>query len=653
MKNYACIAVGINQYEFLEPLSYAQQDAETLHGFLVNKTNFLAEQCLLLSDNISAPIWEQPSYPSRDNILDLIENFCQNQLTAENFLWYFFSGYGTSYKSQDYLIPIDGNPQQLEGTGISIRKLLENLKKSPVAEVLVILDIKHSHLIGMNNQFGTQTVELAKELEIPLLLSYSNSNEVSSETSALRLGCFTAALLEGLSLGQCTIIKNLDNFLSNRLPELCTQYFQPKQNSLMIVNPPEKINQIIVPEKIQVDDSSSLDKLGLIVNSLESSTKNKKVSNSVTKSLSSDNTKIDMVNGNQNQNTKTNNNRIQDQENSQNNITKVEMSENISQNISSDRYFLPKLIAGSSLTSLALLLGVFLTNKSIFMGEKVVAEGNLSPINTEENTSSEVNLSPSPVVSSSSSSEVNLSPSPVVSSSEIEEPTTSPNLNKDSKKQEKNQPLPNQIPNQKILSEAVTLLDSVSASSLSQAIIKASQIPQNDPLYPQAQNQIERWSLTILDIANGRALKGNHSNAINAAKLVPRNIKPIYQEAQLAIGEWEQQVAKQNKSNEDFNVKLINSAKEMIQPGQASSYIKAINEARKISSGESQYEEAQKLINQWSNTIFSIAKVRAKNNNLSEAILAVELVPYGTPSYESAQKALSDWKKQQKTKKPN
>ena len=100
MNNYASIAIGINQYEFLEPLSYAQQDAETLHNFLRNEGNFSAEQCLLLSDNASTPIWEQPTYPSRENILDIIESFCQNQLQVENCLWYFFSGYGISYENQ-------------------------------------------------------------------------------------------------------------------------------------------------------------------------------------------------------------------------------------------------------------------------------------------------------------------------------------------------------------------------------------------------------------------------------------------------------------------------------------------------------------------------------------------------------------------------
>lgn len=629
MKNYACIAVGINQYEFIQPLSYAKQDAEELHSFLLNETNFSSEQCLLLTESNLLPIWEQPTYPSKENILDLIEDFCQNQLQKENFLWYFFSGYGVVHQNQDYMMPIDGNPKDPETTGISITKLLETLTMSPTGEVLVILDINHNHLMGMDNQVGVQTVEVARELEIPLLMSCS-PQQISSETSALRLGFFTAAIIEGLRYRKCTTLKELDNFLSNRLPELSTQYLQPKQNHLIMVNSAEKMNRTILPQKIYDDSNSTKEKESLIVDSLVASTTKKQILKSVKTPLTNI-TKIDMVNGN-----KSHNHQIESQINSKNNIyIKAEMSENISQNINSDKYFLQKLIVGSSLTFLVLLLGVFLTNKPIFTGTQAVGVGTLPGTKTE--------------MEEDASSEVTLSTLPVVSSSESQSQEKTDIAKEGSGKQEENQAPANQL----ILSEAITELDSVTASSFSKAIIKASQISQSDPLYPEAQNQIERWSLTILDIASGRALKGDFDGAINTAELVPMNVRPIYQEAQLAIAEWQPQVIQQKKANKGFNEALLKTAKEKIKPGLASSYIEAISDARKVLPGEPKYEEAQKLIAQWSNTIFSIAKVRAKNNNLSEAILAVELVPYGTPAYESAQQALASWKNQQKTKKKN
>ncbi|MEB3341113.1 peptidase C14 [Okeania sp.] len=606
MKNYASIAIGINQYEFLEPLSYAQQDAEALHNLVVNERNFAPERCFLLSDNISGEC-----QPNKESILNITEKFCQNELQVEDCLWYFFSGYGVRFQNQDYLIPVDGNLIDPEATGISIRKLLENLIKSPVGEVLVMLDIKHSSLADVDNKFGVQALEIAKDLEIPLLLS-CHANQISDETSRLRLGFFTAAILEGLNSEKCITLKNLDDFLSSRLPELCTEYLRPKQNHLIMVNPTDKINQIILPQRVQLDNSVT-EKVGVIVEPLVNYQTTKQVSNIKTKLR-----KKNMVNGN------TNNNMVTSPKNSQNNFQTVEMLKSVDKNIEADKSFLQKLILGSSFTSLLLLLGVFFTNKSIFFSEQLVGDGDLPTTKTEED-----NLL-----------EPTLSRSFVVNSVEGQSTANTSNLKINQEKQEENQLSDNQL----ILSEAGNSLYSVSASSFSQAIIKASEIPESDPLYPEAQSQIERWSFTILDIAIGRAAKGDYDGAINAAKLVPQNVRPIYQEAKLAMAKWQPLIAKQTKDNEEFNEALLKAAKEQIKPGQASSYIKAINEVRKIKSGEPKYEEAQQLIAQWSNTIFNIAKVRAKNKNLNEAILAGELVPYGTPSYESAQKAVADWK---------
>ncbi|NEP82498.1 MAG: hypothetical protein F6K39_32745 [Okeania sp. SIO3B3] len=91
-------------------------------------------------------------------------------MQKENFLWYFFSRYGVVHQNQDYIMSIDGNPKDPETIGISITKLLEILKISPTGEVLVMLDINHNRLMGMDNQVGVQTVEVARELEISLLM---------------------------------------------------------------------------------------------------------------------------------------------------------------------------------------------------------------------------------------------------------------------------------------------------------------------------------------------------------------------------------------------------------------------------------------------------------------------------------------------------
>jgi uncharacterized caspase-like protein len=48
VKNWA-IAIGINQYDFLQPLRFAQRDAELMQKFLQGEAGF--EQIFFFSDN--------------------------------------------------------------------------------------------------------------------------------------------------------------------------------------------------------------------------------------------------------------------------------------------------------------------------------------------------------------------------------------------------------------------------------------------------------------------------------------------------------------------------------------------------------------------------------------------------------------------------
>ncbi|NES19045.1 MAG: peptidase C14, partial [Symploca sp. SIO3E6] len=64
MTNHACVAVGINRYQFLRPLSYGQADAQALQQLLVWQANLPSEQCLLLTDS-STLVANHSTYPSR------------------------------------------------------------------------------------------------------------------------------------------------------------------------------------------------------------------------------------------------------------------------------------------------------------------------------------------------------------------------------------------------------------------------------------------------------------------------------------------------------------------------------------------------------------------------------------------------------------
>jgi uncharacterized caspase-like protein len=65
MKHHACIAIGINQYQLLQPLSYAQEDAEAVYTFLVEEAGFSRDECLLMTDS-SPSLWGNSTYPNRE-----------------------------------------------------------------------------------------------------------------------------------------------------------------------------------------------------------------------------------------------------------------------------------------------------------------------------------------------------------------------------------------------------------------------------------------------------------------------------------------------------------------------------------------------------------------------------------------------------------
>lgn len=608
MKNHACMAIGINQYQFLEPLSYAERDAKELYNLLVTHMGFMKDKSLLLTDSPSVN-GNNSIHADRQQILDSLQDLCTYKLKAGDTLWCFFSGYGTNYKGEDYLLPIEGNLQEVEKTGIPIRYILDFLKKASTDKILVLLDINRSQVSGINDRIGNQSLELARQLEIPMVLS-CRPNQVARETSALHHSFFTSALLEGLRSNRFKTLSELDRFLGMRLPELCDEHYRPKQNPLMVVHPPEKIHQVILPtldieEKspayIGLADSKLMDKSQVEAGSPHHNGVNKLLVNSHQDHLGS---------------SPLNNSHLSNGSHVTSNYEKIEEGKKqMSQELESDQSFVQKLMLWSGATALLLLLGVFLTNKDVFMGEPQLPQSSIQSKLIDKSVNTSVQVS-SPT---SSNSNTNFSPNLIINN-------------------DKN--IANNLPNQKIWDESLLSLQDVSASGLNRAIAKATSIPKNDPLYETAQISIARWSGTILDIAQSRALNGNYTEAIAAAQLVPESTKDIHEQAQQFIAEWQPYLSN--------SLNILKQAKTTFQPGQASSYSKAIDQLRKISPGQPGYEEAQKLINDWSETILQIATLRATRNKFDEAILAARLVPADTSSHDKAQRAIADWEKQNK-----
>lgn len=155
--------------------------------------------------------------------------------------------------------------------------------------------------------------------------------------------------------------------------------------------------------------------------------------------------------------------------------------------------------------------------------------------------------------------------------------------------------------NRALLNQAKTMLirtreprSENQVSDLVEAIKVARLIRSDQPLYQESQQNIDRWSRMIMDMAQGRAERFNDSSVMDAAN----------------------------------------------------NYSMAISAARLVPTDQKAHEQAQQAIVLWSQKILDLANARAANGELDLAIQIGELVPPNTTVYASAQEAIASWRNQ-------
>ena len=592
MSNHWLLAIGINQYQHFQPLNYAQADAQALWNYLVGKTGFMPDRCLLLTD--TSPFVEgQSTYPSKANLQKWIDWLCKDgvgqgsPLAPGDVVWCFFSGYGVTWEGQDYLMPIDGNAANIANTGIAVRSLFENLKANAAVMPLVLLDIKHPPFTSVGVGTGTQTIELARDLQVPTVMS-CQPNQTASETAELHHGLFAQSLIEALRTGAGTTLADLSESLRGRLPALSEQYSLPRQDPAIVVQPPENMHRVILPYSAPTVNSNSAGNQhqaqegGAIAATLSPSM-------AAVKQHMQNVSTIPGASGPQNPFEEALNR------------TEPGFAEAAPPVAPTPGQPVPAAVGnvetagdGSFWQRLLLWTGGVLLLLLVLVS--IFGRGRQPALTGAGTTGGTV-----PTLSDPGSPEQR---------------------------------------NQARLKEATTLLQSNQVAQFNRAIGLASEIKPGEPLYDEAQQAIARWSQVIFDTAQGRAAKGRFEEAIAAASLVPKE-QPIYEEAQKSIARW-RGAAKQQQTNRN----ILQGARKLIQPAQASSYNKAIDLVRQIPAGQPGSAEAKQLTNQWSQSILNLAQSRASEGFINQAIQTASLVPNNTPAYPKAKAAIEQWKRQ-------
>ncbi|MGJ3253252.1 MAG: SUMF1/EgtB/PvdO family nonheme iron enzyme [Elainellaceae cyanobacterium] len=247
-QNWA-IAIGINQYEHLSQsshLRYAVRDAELMRDFLCQTASFPEKNVLLCSDE-SRPIGSIFTRPSRSNLRRLLREELQQAHGADN-LWFFFAGHGMAGRNGDYFLPIDGNPNDLEDTAVSVDFVTEYLRRCQAKNVVLILDMCRNE--GRNDSrdisvsVGKQTIKLARERGMITMFSCSRG-ERSYEIPELEQGAFTHSLVNGLK--QHTILRQLDDYLRREIPGLRQRYAKQIPIPRIIPEPGWKYDAPLLP----------------------------------------------------------------------------------------------------------------------------------------------------------------------------------------------------------------------------------------------------------------------------------------------------------------------------------------------------------------------------------------------------------------------
>ena len=609
MVNYWAIAIGINQYQLFQPLGCAQADAEAIKDYLVNQAGFPPENCLLMT-NTSPPIGDKSSYPTKENILSLLQELAATFWQPEDYLWLFFSGYGVNYKEQDYLMPVGGDPEQVAETGIEVRSLMQSLEFTGI-KVLLIFDINRAFGTQADAPVGQEIIELATQLQMGAIIS-CQPEEFSHESTELGHGFFTAALLEALGSGKGYDFTDLASYLGDLTPKLCQYHWRPVQNPITVIPDQkpailpiltldENSAAIIFPEASfavtrtapplkNSDFITTIDQAGWTENASVATTLNKIPTESVSQSIVENNHTLETA-------------PISHWEGRfipSPIITAKDKASSPSEMPLWQQFI---IWGGGNMVIVALLATFLLRHHENFQFK------NLSKTVFDNTTSATQFTQLSPTNQNRSTAQIS--------------------LNRDSKKR-----------NQAILELGKMSLVPTQPGDLATAIAKAGKIKANTPLYAKARENIQVWCQMILELAQAQAEQRKYENAIATAQLITKK-EPLYSQAETVIKKWQIE-AKQYVSNKT----LLDTATALISPEQASTYNRAIAVAKKIQRGQPGFEIAQTSINQWSEKILNLAKIRANQGDFQGAISTAILVPTGAIAYEDAQDAIQKWQLQ-------
>ena len=257
-RNWA-ITIGINGYRYLQRLDYAMPDADAVRHFFTDELRF--HQVYHFTDT-SPPILQDHgpdlnSQPTSTTLGRFLRTrFEKPFLHDGDNLWFFFAGHGIRHNNRDYLMPLDGDRDDLERSAIPLHYISERLRRSGADNIILLIDACRSYE-GKRDGFG-----IGREKQQGVITLFSCSPEESSyEIQELQQGVFTYVLLDSLRLqgeGNCATVERLYHRLRRYVPQITRQYKRVPQTPYGVIEPPSKNHLILLPRQASLTDVVAL-----------------------------------------------------------------------------------------------------------------------------------------------------------------------------------------------------------------------------------------------------------------------------------------------------------------------------------------------------------------------------------------------------------
>ena len=205
------------------------------------------------------------------------------------------------------------------------------------------------------------------------------------------------------------------------------------------------------------------------------------------------------------------------------------------------------------------------------------------------------------------------------------------------------------IEDQPILNQAKEIASANNLQAWRQGINQARQIGSNRALYSEARSLINRWQRNIereedqpiLYQAIALGNRNNYQGAIDTASRIGRG-RVLYGEAQRKIREWRREIMAEQDLERAYQTAETNTTE---------SIVRAISIARRVPSSSSVQGQTRLAINRWSEQLLVMAKKTAydySKDSLKQAINIAENIPYGSSAYSQAQQQIKSWRSELK-----